>query len=159
MAVRGFKDRRFGFFAGLVEKVQTIKVPSGAAGAHVITTTIKPYGITVITSTGVTSTGGNKARVSLDTPRVAGIHKTIIVKQGTSAQVVVVNKSTATKFFGSTYNSIAFTKTALGAGAGNIELRAVSTAAWALMTPRGSTGGSTAHPASVTPFTFTNSSR
>jgi len=144
---RAFKDRRMGFFAGIMEKVQTISV-SGAASAAGIATTIKPYGVTVITTTGT----GASHRIMLERPPRAGIRKTIVLKLNSTNDVIVVNKSTADKFFGSTVNSALFSTGAGAKGQGNLELVSVSTAAWALLNSRGTTA------ATQYPYVLQNSS-
>lgn len=147
MAVRSFKDRRFGFFAGVRERVQTITV-SGAASAAGIATVIKPYGVTVITTTGT----GGPHRIMLARPLGGGFRKTVVVKLNSTNDVIVVNQSTADKFFGSTVNSVLFSTAAGAKGQGHLELVSVSTAAWALLSGRGTTA------AAQYPFTPQNSS-
>jgi len=144
--LRSFKDRRIGFFAGIKESVQSIAV-SGAASAAGIATLIKPYGITVITTTGT----GGPHRVMLPRPRAAGVRKTILVNMKTTADCIVVNQTTTDKWFGSTINSALFSTAAGGKGQGNIELVSVSTLQWSVLTPRSATGSANA-------FKFQNSS-
>ena len=128
MAVRAFKDRRLGFFAGLKESVQTITA-AGAASAAGIATTIRPYGITLVTTTGT----GGPHRVMLERPKGVGIHKHVGVKMNSTADVIVVNKTTSDKFWGSTVNSALFSTAAGGKGQGNLHLVSVSTAQWMLL--------------------------
>lgn len=134
MAVRAFKDRRIGMFAGIREKVQTITA-SGAASAAGIATTINPYGITLISTTGT----GGPHRVMLKRPAGAGIRKTVVVKMNSSADVVVVNQTTSDKFWGSTVNSALFSSTTLKGQGQALELIGVSTSQWALLSQRGTT--------------------
>lgn len=131
---RAFKDRRLGMFAGIREKVQTITA-SGAASAAGLATTIKPYGITLISTTGT----GGPHRIMLERPQGAGIRKTVVVKMNSTADVVVVNKSTADKFWGSTVNSALFSSTTLKGQGQALELVGASTAQWALLSQRGTT--------------------
>jgi hypothetical protein len=142
-----FKDRRIGWFRGYRSNVQTISL-SGAASAAGVATLIFPYGLTIINSTGT----GGPHRVMLPAPPAAGIAKEIIVKTNSTADVVVVNQSTATKFYGSTVNSALFSTAAGAKGQGNLSLISVSTAAWALLNPRGTTA------ATQYPYALQNSS-
>lgn len=134
MAVRAFKDRRLGMFAGLRESVQTITA-SGAASAAGIATTIKPFGVTFISTTGT----GGPHRIMLQRPKGGGIHKTIVVKMNSSADVVVVNQTTADKWWGSTINSALFSSTTLKGQGQALRLVSVSTSQWALISQRGTT--------------------
>ena len=136
MALRTFKDRRIGFFVGIKERVQTITV-SGAASAAGIATVIKPFGITLITTTGT----GGPHRIMLARPQSNGIHKTIGVKLNSTNDVIIVNQSTADKFWGSTVNSALFSTAAGAKGQGQLHLVSVSTAQWMLLSQRGTTAG------------------
>lgn len=138
--------KRIGAFLGIRENVQTITL-SGAASASAIATTIKPYGVTVINSTGT----GASHRVPLARPRLAGVRKTIILKLNSTNDVIVVNATTTDKFYGSTVNSALFSTAAGARGQGNLQLVAISTAQWALLSQRGTT------LATQYPFTLQNS--
>lgn len=140
MAVRRnyAKDRRIGMFRGLrVTRSDNITV-SGASAATIGTKILKPYGYSQINSTGT----GGPHKYGLPAPGFGaiGTEKRITINpNATSVDVAIINTVNATKFWGSTANAI-LTSTACKQAI-TVELVAVSSAQWAVVSNPGSTAG------------------
>lgn len=132
-----FKDKRLAFFAGYKETLQTITI-TGAASAAPVATRAKPYGTTLIASTGT----GATHFVALGEP-IPGVRKTVIARMGSTAEVAVVCHSTACLFDGTTFNRLTFSTGADGRTA--VDLLGLSTSRWAILSA-GAQGNSTASP-------------
>lgn len=127
-----FKDKRIGMFAGLRERAQIIAI-TGAATGHELATVIKPYGVTVVRSSG----SGGPHRLALPAPPGAGIQKRIVLSMATTQDLIVRNAGATgagqVKFNGTTFGGVHFT-TAAGSKAFRVlELVSVSTAAWQIL--------------------------
>jgi hypothetical protein len=102
--------------AGRMDKVQTITQASTV-------TRVLNYGVTVLTNSSANNT------FVLDSP-VAGLRKDILVDPNSTGEVSVVNRSTATIFFGSTTNSVVFST---GTGVKLLNLVGLSSASWGIV--------------------------
>jgi len=116
------KDRRPTLGLGNQYVVQTYTL-SGAGALNA--TRVKQNGLTVISSTG----SGNHT-LRLEQPRRAGIVKTIVCRNHSTADTRVQTHSTLTLIGGTTRNMITFTT---GAADRSITLVSKSTVAWGMV--------------------------
>lgn len=132
-----FKDKRLAFFAGYRQTLQTITA-SGAAAATVIATKIKPYGVTLLVTTG--SAGPHY--FGLQEP-IPGVVKHVVWRGNSTADAALVTHTTLCLFDGTTFNKLLFSTAADGRT--SVTLVGLTTNRWAIL-DAGAQGNSTASP-------------